>query len=286
MRAFMTAVLVAGVSLTACAVADSNDNPTDDDAALESSQVLATCQPSAAHPRPVVLVHGTFANKNDNWLTLGPELRHAGYCVYALNYGGNTFTKLTLNTVFGLGPIESSAGQLATFVDKVLAATGASQVDVVGHSQGGMMPRYYLKFLGGAAKVHEMVGFGSSNHGTTLDGLTVLAKAFPGLADFAIGSWCQSCLEQVRGSDFLVKLNNGGDTVPGVHYTVISTTFDEVVTPFTSQFLSGTSVTNIHLQDRCPFDLSDHVALAFDPAVARDVLNALDPAHAVASCSL
>ena len=59
-------------------------------------------------------------------------------------------------------------------------ATGASQVDIVGHSQGGMMPRYYIKFLGGAAKVHTLVGLAPSNHGTTLDGLFTLASYFPG----------------------------------------------------------------------------------------------------------
>ena len=74
----------------------------------------------------------------------------------------------------------ASAGELNAFVDKVLAATGAAEVDLVGHSQGGMMPRYYLKFLGGAAEVHTLVGLSPSNHGTTLDGLSILASFFPG----------------------------------------------------------------------------------------------------------
>ena len=41
---------------------------------------------------------------------------------------------------------------------------------MVGHSQGGMMPRYYLKFLGGTAFVDDLVGMAPSNHGTTIAG--------------------------------------------------------------------------------------------------------------------
>ncbi len=62
----------------------------------------------------------------------------------------------------------------------MLAATGAKKVDLVGHSQGGMMPRYYIKNLGGASKVDTLVGLAPSNHGTTLEGLFTLAGYFPG----------------------------------------------------------------------------------------------------------
>ncbi|MFJ6508246.1 esterase/lipase family protein [Streptomyces sp. NPDC091879] len=238
-----------------------------------------SCKPSAAHPRPVVLVHGTFGNSVDNWLALAPYLTSRGYCVFSLDYG-----QLPGVPLFnGLGPIDKSAAQLQVFVDKVLAATGAAKADLVGHSQGGMMPRYYLKFLGGAAKVNALVGIAPDNHGTTLSGLANLLPYFPGAADL-LSSATPGLADQVAGSAFLTKLNAGGDTVPGVHYTVIATKYDEVVTPYTSQFLSGSDVHNVLLQNLCGLDLSEHVAIGIVDRIAyHEVANALDPAHASAT---
>ncbi|MEU8506473.1 alpha/beta fold hydrolase [Streptomyces brevispora] len=235
-----------------------------------------SCKPSAAHPRPVVLVHGTFGNSVDNWLVLAPYLVNRGYCVYSLDYG-----QLPGVPLFnGLGPIDKSAGQLAVFVDKVLASTGASRADIVGHSQGGMMPNYYLKFLGGGAKVNAMIGLAPDNHGTTLLGLTKLLPYFPG-AEYLLNAGTPGLADQVAGSPFITKLNAGGDTVPGVHYTVISTKYDEVVTPYRTQFLNGPDVHNVLLQDLCPVDLSEHVAIGtIDRVAYHEVANALDPAHA------
>ncbi|MFE4953958.1 esterase/lipase family protein [Streptomyces sp. NPDC056653] len=235
-----------------------------------------SCKPSAAHPRPVVLVHGTFGNSVDNWLVLAPYLVGRGYCVYSLDYGqlpGVPFFN-------GLGPIDESAGQLDTFVDKVLAATGASKADIVGHSQGGMMPNYYLKFLGGAAKVNALIGLAPSNHGTTLLGLTNLLPYFPGAEDL-LNAHTPGLADQMAGSPFITKLNAGGDTVPGVRYTVIATRYDEVVTPYRTQYLDGPNVRNVLLQDLCPVDLSEHVAIGTVDLIAyHEVANALDPAHA------
>ena len=163
----------------------------------------------------------------------------------------------------------------------MLASTGASQADLVGHSQGGMMPRYYLRFLGGAAKVHTLVGLAPSNHGTTLEGLFTLAGYFPG-ADAFLGVLCPACSQQAAGSAFLQKLNSGSETVPGVSYTVIESANDEVVTPYTSAFLSGAGVDNILLQSQCPLDQGEHLSMPYDHIADADVLNALDPAHAVA----
>jgi triacylglycerol esterase/lipase EstA (alpha/beta hydrolase family) len=235
-----------------------------------------TCRTSAAHPYPVVLVHGTAENQDDNWQALSPLLADQGYCVYSFNYGGPAGSPIQ-----GLGDIPTSAGQLSSFVNQVLASTGASKVDIVGHSQGGMMPRYYLKFLGGASKVSTLVGLSPSNHGTTEFGLLTLAADIPdGLGTAFLDTGCTACAQQTVGSPFLNKLNAGGDTVAGVSYTVIETEDDEVVTPYTSAFLSGPDVTNITLQQQCPLDASDHLTTPYDPNALHDVLNALDPATA------
>jgi triacylglycerol esterase/lipase EstA (alpha/beta hydrolase family) len=232
------------------------------------------CKPSSAHPDPVVLVPGTFADMADNFNSISPLLYDYGYCVFALNYGGTPGSPIQ-----SIGEIAASAAQLGDFVSRVLAATGAARVDLVGHSQGGMMPQYYLKFLGGAARVDRFVALAPSSHGTSLDGLITLASDFGllGLANSLVSPTCPACVEQEAGSAFLASLNAGGDTAQGVTYTVIETKYDQVVTPYTSAFLAGGNVTNITLQAQCPLDLTDHIGIAFDPVALTDMLNALAP---------
>ncbi|RBM12580.1 lipase [Prauserella sp. PE36] len=232
-----------------------------------------SCRPGPEHPNPVVLVHGTFENRYNNWAALSPRLAEQGYCVFALNYGG-----LAGNPIQGTGDIPASAARLAAFVDDVLAATGAEKVDLVGHSQGGLMPRYYIDNLGGAAEVASLVALTPSNHGTTLFGLSKLLNVIP--AEL-VNLLCAACRQQFAGSDFLTELNADGETDPAVDYTVIATVFDEVVTPYTSSFLApAPNVTNQTLQDFCPGRLTEHVGISYDPAALRLVENALDPANA------
>jgi triacylglycerol esterase/lipase EstA (alpha/beta hydrolase family) len=235
-----------------------------------------SCKPGAAHPYPVVLVHGTFENMDDNWGGASPLLADNGYCVFAFNYGGATSS----SDIQGTGEIAAGAAQLKTFVNQVLAATGAAKVDLVGHSQGGMMPRYYIDFLGGASTVDKLVALAPSNNGTTLDGLTVLGQDLSILepANQFLSSACEACVEQEVGSAFLANLNAGSETVPSVDYTVIETDADEVVTPYTNAFLPAASnVTNILVQKQCALDGSDHLEIAYDPIALTDMLNALDP---------
>ncbi|GAA2555087.1 hypothetical protein GCM10010398_48590 [Streptomyces fimbriatus] len=90
-----------------------------------------------------------------------------------------------------------------------------------------------------------------------------------------------SLADQVAGSDFLTRLTEGGDVVPGVRCTVIATKYDQVVTPYRSQYPNGPGVRNVLLQDLCPLDLSEHLAIGmFDRIAFHEVANALDPARA------
>jgi triacylglycerol esterase/lipase EstA (alpha/beta hydrolase family) len=243
------------------------------------------CKPSAEHPDPVVLVHGLGATMAENWSYLSPILAAHGYCVFALTYGIDP--REPGPYIGGVIPIEQSAPELGAFVDRVLSATGAQKVDLVGHSEGTFMPEYWLKFLGGAAKVNRYVAMTPLYQGTNLLGAATLRDAGEGLGLSPlvlnlVSSFCGSCDEFLAGSPMVKLLNSGpgGDAVPGVTYTTIPTKHDELVVPYTSGILNAPNVTNEVLQDVCPNDLSEHVAEAFDPVVVQLVLNALDPAHA------
>ena len=104
-----------------------------------------------------------FGNKNTNWQTYAPLLANEGYCVFALTYGVAAGTPTGLDQFGGLDDDRvTSAQQLKAFVTKVRQATGARQVDILGHSQGTLMPNYYAKFLGGAPYIHSYVSLGSA----------------------------------------------------------------------------------------------------------------------------
>jgi triacylglycerol esterase/lipase EstA (alpha/beta hydrolase family) len=234
------------------------------------------CKPSHAHPNPVVLIPGTFSVMEDDFGALAPILANAGFCVFSLNYGGTPGALIQAT-----GPSAVSANQVAAFVTRVKQATGVAKVDLVGHSQGGMLGEYYLKVLGGASNVHTFVGLSPSTHGTTLDGLANLASFFPG-ASSVLGALCQACVDQSAGSTFLAPLDSGPIAQSGVHYTVIETLFEFVVTPVGSAFINEPGVTNQYVQAQCPNDTVDHADLAYDRVTIQEVVNALDPAHAQA----
>ena len=134
-----------------------------------------SCRPSAAHPEPVVLVHGLLGNKNTNWQTYAPLLANNGYCVYRADLRRQPGDADGPDQFGGLTAVETSAGQLKAFVAKVLAATHAKKVDILGHSEGTVMPDYYAKFLGGARFIDRYVSLAPLWHGTDPAGLDTLS---------------------------------------------------------------------------------------------------------------
>ena len=241
---------------------------------VDAPGVNADCTPSTAHPNPVVLVHGTWMDRTISWNVLAEKLLADGYCVFALDYGNR-----------GTQPVADSVPELAAFVDAVRQRTGAAKVAIVGHSQGGMMPRYYLKFGGGIDKVSELIGLAPSNHGSANGS---------GFGEYAAEYGdSPAAADQQAGSPFMQKLNGDGVDAPQpssgeIDYTVISTRNDEIVTPVESQALAGPAsvVTNVIVQDKCPGDQVEHIALPYDPVAVQWVENALgrqgpaDPAFA------
>jgi hypothetical protein len=209
---------------------------------------------SATHPEPVILVHGTFGDMTQAWPILAPALEQAGYCVFALDLVNR-----------GMAPMDQSADKLAAFIDEVRTKTGAAKVSLVGHSQGGMLPRYVARFRGKLDVIDDIVGLAPSSHGTD----TPLASRVGDLFN------CAACTEQQAGSAFMQKLNAGDEAPAPIFYTVVSTTHDEVVTPYQSQALAGPQATNVVIQDRCPADPVEHVAITYDPIALQWTLNAL-----------
>ncbi len=233
------------------------------------------CVPDAAHPRPVVLAHGTDTTAYSDWSAIGPRLVAAGLCVFALNYGGAPGAD-----TYGTEDLRTSARQVAEFVDTVLGATGAAQVDLVGFSQGANVTRYYVNKLGGASKVGVWVGLASPTYGGVMYGLVPIAQAIPGALDVFARVTSPAAVQQAQGSPTMIDLNSGGDTVPGPRYVTVGSRVDEMIQPFANIALRGPGAENIVLQDLCPQDLTGHFHLVYDPFVRDLLLGILDPAAA------
>ncbi|MBF6098145.1 lipase [Nocardia cyriacigeorgica] len=247
------------------------------------------CKPTAQHPRPVLLIHGTWMNAYNGFAYMGQPIKDAGFCTFTFNYGRSNLLEggglgSVLPGVMGTGYIQDSAKQLAVFVDRVLAATGASEVDIVAHSQGGSMSNWYTKFDGGAAKVKNLITYGATHHGTSLDGIGALGRAINnlgidilGFIEIFVG---HAGIQQTIGSDFVNQLNANGDTVAGVDYTIVGSRYDEITNPYDLTFLKpgpGATVRNITLQEGCEQDISDHLTMMYSPRALSIALNALDP---------
>ncbi|MDL9936005.1 lipase [Gordonia sp. ABSL1-1] len=244
------------------------------------------CRPSAAHPRPVILLHGSGGGRQTNWGTIAPVLHNAGYCVFAPTYGALSGIWPS-SAIGGMGPKVDSAWQIKLFAEQVLTSTGARQVDIVGHSMGTEIPTYWIKYLGGAGAVAHYVSLapywrqGPDSDDTRGETIAWFRDrlGLPG----GPREPCPRCVAPPRDRSFNAAVRQPTPYVPGIRYTNIVTRDDQIVTPYTAGLLAGPPgiyVTNIVVQQGCSRDHADHLALTADPRAAALVLGALDPAHA------
>ena len=239
----------------------------------------SACRPSAAHPDPVLLLHGLGGNGPGNFAFLGPALAAAGYCVFTPTYG----EVAPPIPVGGLVSIDQSAHEIAGDIDQILASTGAPKVDIVGHSEGAFQSLYVPKVLGYAGKVDHVVALAPPTHGTTFANLVSVADLLGvrSTVDQLLNTFgCAACDQLITGGSAVATLTDGPIAQAGVSYTVIASTGDELVTPHSTSFVRESGVRNEFVQDFCPFDPVGHIGLAYDGDVAQLILNALDPAHA------
>ncbi|MEU4481598.1 alpha/beta fold hydrolase [Micromonospora sp. NPDC023966] len=167
----------------------------------------------------------------------------------------------------GFGDIRESARALSSYVDQVRAATGAAKVDLVTHSEGGLVSRWYVKFLGGAGKVDHYVSLGSPQQGTYVANII----NFLGLGSCA---GIVACQQMSIGSSLLTDLNGGDDTPGAVRWTTVRTWQDELVRPVDNAALAD-GATNVLVQAWCPLRIVGHLGLVLDGTtytVVRQVL--------------
>ena len=236
-----------------------------------------SCTPTVAHATrpPVLLVAGT---------ALTPQANFSWNYERAL-----TALKLPWCTIAlpnsGMDDIQV-AGEYVVFALRTMHTASHRKVDVIGYSQGGMVPRWALRYWPGTRRlVEDDVGLDASNHGTLDARYCELTSSCP--AAF----W-----QQRTGAALLAALNSRQETFAGISYTEIYSATDEVVVPnlpaASSSSLSGGGgrIANIAVQSICPADLSEHLAMgSYDPvgyALAIDAIThpgPADPARVPAS---
>lgn len=236
------------------------------DAVVQSESLTAPSQADKPTPDsiPVVLVHGTAENQK-YWDAMTTSLHDAGMNAFTFEYGQTGFQGLVGSIgqkigLRGFGDVEVSTQQLADEVATVLDRTGAGKVDLVGHSQGGLLIKNFVA-QDKSDRVANVVQLAPSTHGTTFSGLadvigpvgnSVNINGWKPVKDAiysAAGTLAWPSLsQQTLGSRFLDKLNKLPDTKPGVDYLVVSTRDDIVATPYKAQFITaapGSTVVNI-----------------------------------------
>ena len=215
---------------------------------------------------PVLLVPGT---------TVTPEPNFSWNYQRAFTAMGIRWCAVTL-PFDATGDIQVAAEYVVHSL-RTMSRKSGREVDVVGWSQGGMVPRWALRFWPDTRKtVDDLVGLSPSNHGTVLSDVTCERPCNPAFH------------QQASQSQFLRALNSGAETFHGIDYTVAYTRLDEVVvpnvgpTPSSALRTGDGRIANIALQDVCPTNTAEHFAIgSFDAvgfAIVADALGHPGPA--------
>jgi pimeloyl-ACP methyl ester carboxylesterase len=139
--------------------------------------------------QPVLLLHGFLATPL-TLSTLVARLRRSGHCPHIVQLGG-------LLGRFNALPIEGVARVVADRVEQLVQAHRSERIDVVGHSEGGLIGRYYVQRLDGAHRVRHLVTLGTPHRGT-----------FWAYAGYLLGSLVPSLPQMAPGSPLLRALTD------------------------------------------------------------------------------
>jgi triacylglycerol lipase len=165
---------------------------------------------------PILFVHGWNSNSS-TWTTMIGRFSADGWAANELyNWQYNTSQSNA-----------TTASQISTKVNEILAATGATKVDIISHSMGGLSSRYYSKNLGGSAKIDEWVSLGGPNHGT----------------DTANFCFSTACTEMRLNSTFTKNLNATDETPGTPNYRTWWSACDTIINPDSSVSLIGATNT-------------------------------------------
>ena len=219
------------------------------------------CPQAVGSREPVLLVHGTTSNPTVAWsVGLQPLLSERGHVVCTV----------TLPEV-ATGRIDV-AGEYVVSSIRRMAARFDRPVNVIGHSQGGMLPRWAIKWWPDVRSlVGDVIGLASSNHGTPV------AAALCTRACSAAG-WQQS-----PRSRFLAALNAADETPGRLSYSVVSSQTDTTVPPPSPELRGEADDSNTAIQAICPGREVSHTQVLYDAvsvALVVDALTHVGPARA------
>ena len=261
--------LLAGVGPAPAATyspVDTPGPPLSVDPAKLAQALACTTNLAGATRAPVLLVPGT---------TVSPSEHFSWNYMRAFDEMGWPYCGVTLpeNT---MGDMQI-AGEYVVYAIRTMYQVAGRRISLLGGSQGGSLPRWGLRFWPDTrAMVEDHIGLAPTNHGGK------------GVASLCVPNCAPAVWQQIWRSNFVVAMNSGQQTFPGISYTEVYSHHDRLVTPAdddtgaSSLHGGGGRITNVALQDVCPANTADHNQTAsYDPvgyALAIDALTHDGPA--------